>query len=115
MSKYVDHVNKYGFSSLRFPAPLSSIGSFATANNLSINVYGIEDTKKVIYPLRVSQAVVSGRHVDLLLYERNSMQHTTIKNFSRLVSGQLSKHNCATYCCQQCLHAYSTQEQRCSC
>ena len=52
MDKYVEHVTKYDFSSLRFPVPLSSIGSFATANNLSINIYGIEDGKKVIYPLR---------------------------------------------------------------
>ena len=60
MDKYVEHIDKYDFSSLHFPGPLSSIGSFDKANNLSINVYGIEDGKNVIYPLRVSQAVVSG-------------------------------------------------------
>ena len=31
-------------------------------------------------------------------------------NFSRLGSSQLSNHGHATYCCRQCLHAYSTQE-----
>ena len=78
---------------------------------ICINVYGIEDNKMMIYPLGVSQTVVSGRHVDLLLYECNGIQHyTTIKNFSRLVSSQLSNHNSATYCCKKCLHAYSTQE-----
>ena len=89
MDKYVEHVNKYDFSYLRFPVPLSSIGSFVTSNNLSINVYGIEDGKKVIYPLRVSQTIVPDRHMDLLLYECISIQHcTTIKNFSRWVSDQ---------------------------
>ena len=39
----MEHVNKYDFSSLRFPVPLSSIASFAASDNLSINVYGIED------------------------------------------------------------------------
>ena len=73
MDKYVKPVTKYDFSSLRFPFPLSSIGSFATSNNLSINVYIIEDGKKVIYPLCVSQIVVPDRHVDLLLYECNSI------------------------------------------
>ena len=48
MNPYVEHVNKYDFSSLRFPVPLSSIGSFAASDNLSIKVYGIEDDKKVI-------------------------------------------------------------------
>ena len=73
MSMYEEHVNKYDFSSLRFPVPLSSVGSFATKNNLSINVYGVENDEKVIYPLRVSQTVVPDRHVDLLLYECNSI------------------------------------------
>ena len=43
MDNYVEHIDKYDFSSLRFPVPLFSIASFAKANNLSINVYGIED------------------------------------------------------------------------
>ena len=102
MSKYAEHVNKYGFFSLRFPVPLSFIGSFAKANNLSINVYGVESDEKVISPLRVSQTVVPDRAVDLLLYECNSIQHyTTIKYFSRLVSSKLSNHNSATYCCRK--------------
>ena len=106
IGKYVEHVNKYDFSSPRFPVSLSSIASFARANNLSINVYGIEDDKKLIYPLRVSQTVVSDRHVYLLLHECNSIQHyTTIKNFCRLVS--------ATYCCKKCL--LNSRTVRCSC
>ena len=89
MDKYVEHIDKYNFLSLHFPVPLSSIASFAKVNNLSINLYGIEDGKKVIYPLRVSQAVVPDRHVNLLLYECNSVQnYSTMTNFSRLVSGQ---------------------------
>ena len=64
MNRYVEHIEKYDFSSLRFPVPLSPTGSFAAADNLTINVYGIEDNKKVIYPLHVPQTVVSGRHVD---------------------------------------------------
>ena len=47
MSKYEELVNKYDFSSLRFPLSLSPIDSFAKAN-----------VEKVIYPLRVSQTVV---------------------------------------------------------
>ena len=94
MSTYQDHASNYDFSSLRFPVAISSIGSFAVQNKLSINVYGIKYDKKVIYPLRIIEAVIADRHVDLLLYECNGIQHyTTIKNFSRLNSGQLSNHN----------------------
>ena len=71
----------------------------------------MEDEKKVIFPLCVTDSVVPGRHVDLLLHECNGDQHySTIKNFSRLISGQLSNHGHAIYCCKKCLHAYSTKE-----
>ena len=75
MENDVVHAGEYDFSSLCFPVPLSTIASFSTKNNLSINIYGVEDEKKVIYPLRVTEAVVAGRHVDLLLQERNGVQH----------------------------------------
>ena len=72
MSAYQDHVSKYGFSSLRSPVAISSIASLATKNNSSIN-----NDKKMIYPLRVTEAVITDRHVDLLLYECNGIQHYT--------------------------------------
>ena len=50
---------------------------------MSINVYGVDDDKKVIYPRRVSSTLVPDR--------RNGIQHyTTIRIFSRLVSSQMS-------------------------
>ena len=70
MSQYVERSSKYNFSSLHFPVHLSSVGSFASSNNMSINVYGEDDDKKVIYSLRVSPTLVSDRHVDLILFER---------------------------------------------
>ena len=54
MRQYTEHVGKYDFSSLHFPA---------TTNNMSINVCGIGDDKKVIYPLRVSSTLVPDRNV----------------------------------------------------
>ena len=45
---------------------------------MSVTVYGVDNDKKVIYPLRVSPTLVSDRHVDLLLFERNGIQHYTI-------------------------------------
>ena len=48
--KYVEHMGKYEFSSLHFPVPLQVVGSFALGNNMSINVYGVNDDNEVIYP-----------------------------------------------------------------
>ena len=81
MGKYAEHMGKYDFSSLRFPVPLPSIGSLASINNMSINVYRVDDDIEVIYPLRVSSTPVPDRHVDLHLFERGVVQHyATIRN-----------------------------------
>ena len=81
------------------------------AEKQRINVYGVYDDDKVIYPFRVPSTLVPDRHVDLLLFERDGVQHyTTIRDFSRLVGRQLSNHGHAVHCCRHCLHAYSSQE-----
>ena len=77
MIQYTEHESKCDFFSLHFPVPLSSVGSFASTNNMSINVYDVDDDKKVIYPLHVSSTLAPGGHVDLLLIERNGIQHYT--------------------------------------
>ena len=77
-------------------------GSFATTNNMTINVYGVDTDRKVIYPLRVSSTLVPDRQVDLLLFKRNGIQH--------YISSQMSNHGHTVYCCKQCLRAYKTQE-----
>ena len=78
---------------------------------MSINVYGVDDDKNVMYPICVSSTPVPDRHVDPLLFECNGIQHyTTIRNFSRLLSSQISNREHTVYCCKQCMHAYKTQE-----
>ena len=89
--------------------PSSFIGSFASANIMSINVYSVDDDKKVSSPLRVSSTYVSGRHVDLLLFECNGIQQYTTMNFSRLPDSQISNHEHVVFCCKQCRHAQRTK------
>ena len=111
MIKYTEHMNEHDCTSLHIPVPFPSVGSFASVNNMSINVYGMDDDKKVIYALRVSSRLVPDKNVDLLLFERDGIQHyTTIRDFERLVWSQLINHEHVVYCCKQCLHVYSTQE-----
>ena len=107
---YVEHTGKYHFSSLPFPVPLQAVGPFALRNNMSINVYGVDDDNEVIYPLRVSSTLVPERHVDLLLFGHGVQHYTTIRDFSRLVVRQLSNHGQTVHCCRRCPHAYSSPE-----
>ena len=51
-------------------------------NNMSINVYGVDDDKKVIYPLRVSSALVPYRPA--ICYCLNVMVFSTIPLFETL-------------------------------
>ena len=111
MENYLAYVDKYYFSTLSYPVPLSSIAPFAARNGISINVYAVEDGKPVVFPLCVTDNVVKGKHVDLLLHEMGGIQHySTIRNFSRLVSAQLNIHRQAVYYCKKCLHAYSSSK-----
>ena len=112
-----NHADQQVFSCNQCGKPLARSGNLekhkgtcTTVNNMSINVYDFDDDKKVIYPLRVSPTLVPDRHVDLLFFERDGIQHyTTISNFSRLVGSQMSNHEHTVYCCKQFLHAYSSQ------
>ena len=113
--KYAEHMGRYDFSSLSFPVLLQAVVPFALRNNMSINVYGVDVDNKMIYPPppppRVSSTLIPDRHVDVLLFEHDGVQHyTTIRNFSRLVGRQLSNHGHIVHCCRRCLHAYSSQE-----
>ena len=64
-----------------------------------------------IFTLRVSSTLIPDRNVELLMFERDGVQHyATISNFSRLVGRQLSNHGHTVHCCRRCLHAYSSQE-----
>ena len=109
--KYVQHMGKHDSSSFPLPVPLQTVGSFALRNNMSINVYGVDDYNEVIYSLRVSSTLVPDRYVDLLLFERDGVHHyAIIRNFSRLVGRQLSNHGHTVHCCRRCIHAYTSQE-----
>ena len=111
MENYLPYIDLYDFSSLSFPVPLSAVTPFAIKNGILINVYAVEDGKRVIFPLCVTDALLEGKRVDLLMHEVNEIQHySTICNFSRLISGQLGNHQHGIYCCKICLHVCSCDD-----
>ena len=106
MENYLPYANLYDFSNLNYPVPLSSITPFAKKNGISINAYAVEDGKRIIFPVCVTDAPVEGKHVDLLMHELHEIQHySTIRDFGRLISGQLSNHQHSFYSCKKCLHS----------
>jgi len=86
---------------IEFPVTVIQIKHFELLNDISINVYGIEDKNNIV-PIRLSQQK-RDKQVNLLYVEDdNNIGHFAwIKNLSRLVSSQLSKHKNPKYICDR--------------
>jgi len=102
MSSYPHYTTVLIFDDIEFPMTLKNIGKFERLNNVSINVYGIEEQK--ILPLRLADNKRE-KHVNLLYVQNprddNIGHFTLIKNLSRLVSSQLNEHNGKKYICDR--------------
>lgn len=102
-SSYPHYTTVLNLKDIEFPVTLNQIKKFEQANNISINVYSIENG---IIPLRLSEQK-KDKHVNLLYMQgSNGIGHFAwIKNLSRLVSSQLSKHNGQKYICDRCVYS----------
>ena len=118
----------YDFSMLTFPVKITDISKFERKNNISVNVYGVDETQDTeddeneryfIYPIKVTEKEIENRHVNLLVIETTDGYHyTTIVDFSRLLSNQYNKHHGKTYFCYSCLHGFTKkpgEETRADC
>ncbi|XP_067211984.1 uncharacterized protein [Linepithema humile] len=84
---------------IEFPMTLPQITKFEKLNAISVNVFTTEDSK--IVPLRLADDKKE-KHVNLLYVCKNNNAHfVCIKNLSRLVSSQLSKHANKKYICDR--------------
>ncbi|XP_067216712.1 uncharacterized protein [Linepithema humile] len=104
--KYLERVSQYPHYStvlnlcgIEFPVTLPQISKFEKLNAISVNVFTTEDSK--IVPLRLADDKKE-KHVNLLYVRKNNDAHfVCIKNLSRLVSSQLSKHANKKYICDR--------------
>ncbi|XP_036142333.1 uncharacterized protein LOC105836820 [Monomorium pharaonis] len=110
-SSYPHYTAVLNLGDIEFPIALKDIGKFERLNDMSVNVYGVEGKK--IFPLRLSDGKKE-KHVNLLYVQGNAdnVGHFAwIKNLSRLVSSQLSRHASRKYICDRCLHYFSSAEK----
>ncbi len=95
----------YDFSNIKFPVDISDIKKFCEQNNISINLYVVNG--KTIQPyLTCSRDEKRSDHVNLLLLEGDNEDSSTmkahyvyIKDLSRLVRDQLTKHKNHHFIC----------------
>ncbi|XP_066597115.1 uncharacterized protein [Prorops nasuta] len=89
--------------SLTFPTTLKQIPKFETDNDVSVNIFTLEnDIDAKIVPLQVTKKKRS-RHANLLLVndEQGAGHFMSIRNLSRLVRSQFTKNKIAHYICDR--------------
>lgn len=131
---YYAYNDELNFNGIEFPVRLNQIDKFTRQNNeISINVYYYDEDDECVRPLRVSSDVKKHHIHLLLLYDKlcgnvfganttaskievmlNNgpirMHYCWIKNLSRLVSSQLSKHEHKKYICDRCLNYFTSSD-----
>lgn len=109
--RYFNIENKFNFTTIEFPTSLKQIKLFEKINNVSINVYGVENNE-TIYPLKVCDNEES-THFDLLLLNENEKFHYCyIKDLNKLLKKQLTKDHKKIEFCKRCLTYFSIQSKK---
>ncbi|XP_029344683.1 uncharacterized protein LOC115033927 isoform X1 [Acyrthosiphon pisum] len=104
--KMLEKKSDLNFHCIDYPTPVKQIKIFERLNNLSVNVFSLDDTN-VVFPLYMNN-VESKNHFDLLLINRGETSHYCfINNFSRLISRQKTKHESKLIICKRCFTVFS--------
>ena len=106
----VEQTKELDWEEILFPTKLNEIEKFERRNDVSVNVYYWDGC---IQPLRITTKE-KDRHADLFMLtdeETGNSHYCRIKNFSRLVSSQVSKRQHKARVCKICLFTfYSSKE-----
>ena len=98
---------KCNWEGIEFPVSLKQIVKFEKQNPFAVNVFGIEGEK--VYPLRISEEREK-KFIDLLLISKGKTTHYCwVKNKSRLLTSQVSKHKSSRFFCDRCINHFSNK------
>ena len=102
--------NTLNMEGIEYPVRLEDIYKFERQNpSISITVFVHEE--KGVYPLRNSNNTDREHKIILALIERDGVKHyCLVKNLSRLLSSQISKHDGKKYFCVRCFNPFNNQK-----
>ena len=105
-----ENSKRLNWNGLKFPIDVKQITHFEKSNqNISINVFGFQE---VVYPLKIFKAPERQHQINLLLIADCEKKHyCVIKDMSKLLSSQITKHNGSIHICLRCLNAFQTNEK----
>lgn len=89
---------------MTFPVAFSDVKIFEKNNpRISVNIYGLNSNSKVVGPLYRS-VCRKKHHINLLFIQSGARSHyCLIKNLTKLVRQQLTKHHAKVYFCEDCM------------
>ncbi|XP_039282935.1 uncharacterized protein LOC120351056 [Nilaparvata lugens] len=105
-------ISKFNFKGISLPTPIRDIKVFEKNNkSISINVNSL-DEKYEIFPLKICD-YEKRKHFDLLLLQQDGEYHyCLIKNLSRLIRSQLSKHENKITICKRCFSYFDVRVKK---
>ena len=108
--KLKEKENTLNMEGIEYPVSLKDIDKFEKQNpSIFITVFGYED--KSVYVLRNSKNTNREHNVILILIKEKGVNHyCLVKNLSRLLSSQVSKHHGKKYFCMRCLNPFNDQK-----
>ena len=127
---YVSYKDELDFQGIEFPVDSKQINKFEKQNDVSVNVYYLKKKGKNfdVLPLHLTSCKKE-KHVNLLFVESHYVDeeedgeplddtdivfknhYIWIKDLSRLVRSQISKHKSKTFICDRCLHFFWSNEK----
>jgi len=108
ISNYKEHVNKFSWEGVEFPATKRSINAFEEANpDVGINVFTWDGETINLWKKTKNQ----GKIINLLHITNDEKSHYTyIKNLNRLLGSQINKRVSAKHICINCMSSFRSNE-----
>ena len=113
-----DQAEKYEWKDMTFPVKVKDIHIWEKNNDKFVNVFGYDEENKKIYPIKLCDnhtSIVLGNNetqddkfINLFLHDDN--HYCMVKNISRLVSSQTSKHKEPKHFCLNCMNGFSADK-----
>ena len=111
---------KYDWSRITFPVKVKDISIWEKNNGKFINVFGYDEEVKKLYNIKMCDDCTSiiigegeekcNEHDFINLFLHDDNHYCVVKNLSRLVSSQYSKHKEPKHFCLKCQNGFGTNE-----
>ena len=108
LSHYEEYVDELNMAGMQYPITMNQIPRFERQNEISVNVFGMEDGE--IFPLFLSKLETSRMEIDLLfLQEEDATHYCLIKDINQFLT-LTKKARIKHYFCHRCLHGFVRED-----